>query len=57
LSGAGAKTGKLGAKTRESIALAVTCQCDGCITIHTDAAVKPGATRRSPDMIPQSKKS
>jgi len=47
LSGAGAKTGRLDAKTRELIALAVsvTRQCDGCITIHTDAAVKNGATR------------
>lgn len=47
ISGAGAKTGHLDAKTRESIALAVavTRQCDGCITVHTDAAVKNGATR------------
>lgn len=46
LSTAGIKTGKLDAKTRELIALAVavTRQCDGCITIHTDAAVKHGAT-------------
>jgi AhpD family alkylhydroperoxidase len=47
LGGAGAKTGNLDAKTRELIALAVavTRQCDGCITVHTDAAVKHGATR------------
>lgn len=47
LSDAGAKTNLLGAKTRELIALAVavTRQCDGCITIHTDAAAKHGATR------------
>ena len=47
LSTAGAKTGKLDAKTRELIALAiaVTRQCDGCITVHTDAAMKQGATR------------
>src|SRR5260370_41738600 len=47
LSEAGSKTGKLDAKTRELIALAVavTRQCDGCITGHTDAAVKHGATR------------
>jgi AhpD family alkylhydroperoxidase len=47
LSDAGAKTGKLDAKTRELIALAVavTRQCGGCITVHTDAAVKHGATR------------
>ena len=47
LSTAGAKTGTLDAKTRELIALAVavTRQCDGCITVHTDAAAKQGATR------------
>lgn len=47
LGGAGAKTNHLGAKTRELIALAVavTTRCDGCITVHTDAAVKAGATR------------
>ena len=41
------KTGHLDAKTRELIALAVaiTRQCDGCITVHTDAAAKHGATR------------
>jgi AhpD family alkylhydroperoxidase len=34
-------------KTREliAIAVAVTRQCDGCITIHTDAAITHGATR------------
>jgi AhpD family alkylhydroperoxidase len=47
LGGAGAKTGKLDAKTRELIALAVavTTHCDGCITVHTDAAIKQGATK------------
>jgi AhpD family alkylhydroperoxidase len=47
MSDAGAKTGKLDAKFRELIALAVavTRQCDGCIAVHTDAAVKHGATR------------
>lgn len=46
LSKAGVKTGHLGAKTRELIALAVavTRQFDGCLTIHKDAAVKHGAT-------------
>ena len=46
LSDAGAKKDLLGGKTRELIALAVavTRQCDGCITIHTDAALKHGAT-------------
>lgn len=47
LSEAGSISNLLGAKTRELIALAVavTRQCDGCITIHTDAAIKQGATR------------
>jgi AhpD family alkylhydroperoxidase len=47
LSEAGSKTTKLDAKTRELIALAVavTLRCDGCITIHTDAAAKHGATK------------
>ncbi|MEO6118304.1 MAG: carboxymuconolactone decarboxylase family protein [Methylotenera sp.] len=47
LGDAGKETGKLDAKTRELIALAVavTRQCDGCIIVHTDAALKHGATR------------
>jgi AhpD family alkylhydroperoxidase len=47
ITGAGAKTAKLDDKSRELIALAVavTRQCDGCITVHVDAAVKFGATR------------
>ena len=47
LSGAGEKTGHLDAKTRELIALAVsvTNRCDGCITVHTGAALKHGASR------------
>ena len=47
LSQAGSKNDVLGAKTRELIALAVavTRQCDGCIAIHADAALKSGATR------------
>lgn len=47
LSDANAKEGKLDAKTREliSLAVSVTRQCDGCITVHTDAAVKHGATK------------
>jgi AhpD family alkylhydroperoxidase len=47
LSEAGNKTNHLDAKTRELIALAVavTRQCDGCITVHTDAAIKKGATK------------
>lgn len=44
---ANAKTSKLGAKIRELIALgvAVTRQCDGCIVVHTDAALKAGASK------------
>jgi AhpD family alkylhydroperoxidase len=47
LSGAGAKTGKLDAKTREliSLAVAVSLRCDGCITVHTTEAIKAGATK------------
>ena len=47
LGNAGAAKDLLGAKTRELIALAVavTRQCDGCIVVHTDAALKHGATR------------
>lgn len=47
ISNAGAQTGKLDAKTRELIALAVavTRQCDGCIAVHVDAAARHGAAR------------
>ena len=46
LSGAGKSKDLLGAKTRELIALAVavTVRCDGCIAVHTDAALRHGAT-------------
>ena len=46
LSGAGAKTGHLDAKTREliAVAVAISLRCDGCITIHTAQAKKQGAT-------------
>ena len=46
LAAAGGNTNLLGAKTRELIALAVavTARCDGCITVHTEAAIKNGAT-------------
>ena len=46
LSGAGAKTAHLDAKTRELIALAVaiSLRCDGCITVHAAEAKKHGAT-------------
>lgn len=44
---AGAKTGRLDAKTREliSLAVAVSLRCDGCITTHTSAAIKAGASK------------
>ena len=47
LSAAGTKTNHLDAKTRELIALAVavTLRCDGCITVHTEAAIKHDASR------------
>ena len=47
LSAAGTKTNHLHAKTRELIALAVavSLRCDGCITVHTDAAMKHGASK------------
>jgi len=47
LTEAGSKTGLLDAKTREliSLAVAVTLHCDGCIVVHTDAALKHGATK------------
>ncbi len=47
LSGAGQNTNHLDAKTRELIALAVavTLHCDGCITVHADAARKLGASK------------
>ncbi|ARR51898.1 carboxymuconolactone decarboxylase family protein (plasmid) [Photobacterium damselae subsp. damselae] len=47
LSKAGQKNSYLDAKTRELIALAVavTTRCDGCIAVHTDTAIKLGASR------------
>ncbi|MBV8665631.1 MAG: carboxymuconolactone decarboxylase family protein [Burkholderiaceae bacterium] len=47
LSGAGSKTARLDAKTRELIALAVavTTRCDGCIAVHSAEATKHGASR------------
>jgi len=47
LSAAGSKTNHLDPKTRELIALAVavTLRCDGCITVHTDAAIKQDASK------------
>ena len=45
LGGAGERTGHLGAKTQELIALAVavSLRCDRCIAFHTTAAGKRGA--------------
>jgi len=47
LSAAGSKTNHLDEKTRQliSLAVAVTTHCDGCIVVHTDAALKAGATK------------
>jgi AhpD family alkylhydroperoxidase len=47
LSGAGAKTDHLGGKTAELIALAVavTVRCDGCIAVHSKAALQEGASK------------
>ncbi len=47
LSDAGQKTNHLDEKTRQLIALAVavTTRCDGCITVHTSAAMKAGASK------------
>lgn len=47
LGGASGKTALLGAKVNELIALAVavTVRCDGCIAVHTRAAIQAGATR------------
>jgi AhpD family alkylhydroperoxidase len=48
LSAAGQKTDLLEAKVREliAIAVAVTLRCDGCITVHTETAIKHGATKQ-----------
>jgi AhpD family alkylhydroperoxidase len=47
LSAAGQKANLLGPKTREliSLAVAVTARCDGCITVHAEAAARNGASR------------
>ncbi|ASL47596.1 Alkyl hydroperoxide reductase AhpD [Burkholderia sp. AD24] len=47
MDGAAAKTGHLEPRIHELIALAVavTTRCDGCIAVHTKAAVNHGATR------------
>ena len=47
VSGAGRNTGHLDEKTRQliSLAIAVTTRCDGCISVHSNEAMKAGATR------------
>jgi AhpD family alkylhydroperoxidase len=47
LSASAEKTGHLTPKVHELIALAVavTTRCDGCISVHTQAAAAHGATR------------
>jgi AhpD family alkylhydroperoxidase len=47
LTNANAQHTLLGEKTRQliSLAVAVTTRCDGCITFHTDLALKAGASR------------
>jgi AhpD family alkylhydroperoxidase len=46
LSSAGNRKNLLGPKIREliSLAVAVATRCDGCITVHTEAALRHGAT-------------
>ena len=47
LSDANKANSLLGEKVRQliSVAVAVTTRCDGCITFHTEAALKAGASR------------
>src|SRR6202045_2261690 len=47
LGSAGQKKDLLGAKMRELIALAVavTARCDGCIAVHSEAAIRHGASK------------
>lgn len=46
IGGAGRKSGHFDKKTRELMALAVaiSLRCDGCITVHCEAARNHGAT-------------
>ena len=46
LSAANSK-GELDEKTRQliSLAVAITTKCDGCIVVHSEAALKAGATK------------
>jgi AhpD family alkylhydroperoxidase len=47
LGGAHAKTNLLGDKVNEliAVAVAISLRCDGCIAVHTAAAMKAGATK------------
>ncbi|HEY0291146.1 MAG TPA: carboxymuconolactone decarboxylase family protein, partial [Hansschlegelia sp.] len=47
LAGSATAAKALDAKTRELIAIAVaaTTRCDGCLTVHTQAAKDPGASK------------
>jgi AhpD family alkylhydroperoxidase len=47
VSGAGRKTAHLDEGMRQliSLAVAVTTRCDGCISIHSNEALKAGVTR------------
>jgi AhpD family alkylhydroperoxidase len=47
LGAANSNESKLGEKTRQliSLACAITTRCDGCIVVHTEAALKAGATK------------
>jgi AhpD family alkylhydroperoxidase len=47
VSNAGNNADLLSPKVREliSLAVAVTARCDGCIVVHTEAALKHGATK------------
>jgi AhpD family alkylhydroperoxidase len=46
LNSAGQATSQFGDKMREliAVAVAITLRCDGCIAVHTEAALKFGAT-------------
>jgi AhpD family alkylhydroperoxidase len=46
LGGAAAQSGLLGAEVNEliAVAVAVSLRCDGCIAVHTAAALRAGAT-------------
>jgi len=48
LTSANSKNSLLGEKVRQliSLAVAVTTRCDGCITFHTEAALKAGASKQ-----------